>query len=92
MPAGKQDTNEDALHAMKRELQEETGFQLPKEQFKDLGTFYNRFYDYDFTFHLFLVLLDHKSHITINLEEHKGFLWVYPKDALLIRKKSPDST
>lgn len=84
VPAGKRNAHEDLFAAVSREVREETGLTITPKDFSFLATFYTRFKDYDFIYHQFIY--KNKSGkqmaVRVNLNEHKGFAWVTPKEAL----------
>ncbi len=84
IPGGKVNGGETALQAGIREIREETGYDISKQEIENLGTVY---IEYDetlhFLYHMFRVQLqDDPGAVKINFEEHKGFTWVTPADGL----------
>ena len=86
VPAGKLDEGEDMITAICRELDEETKIKLKDEHKVDfLRTLYVRYPNYDFMYHMYICKLDgERPEVKINLGEHKNFIWINPKDALLM--------
>ena len=82
VPAGKVNEGEKVLETMLREIQEETGFQLPSSQLSYFGKIYVNYPEYDFVYHIFHTKLDQKQEVAINHNEHKNFKWISPKNAL----------
>ncbi|HII29856.1 hypothetical protein AUJ69_02710 [Candidatus Woesearchaeota archaeon CG1_02_47_18] len=82
VPAGKVYPDEEHARAAVRELWEETGFKLPQQQLAYFGRICVRCPDYDFLYHMFHARLNKQIDIRINRSEHKGFIWVSPKEAL----------
>ncbi len=82
VPAGKQETNENRVDAIIREIKEETSCQVPKDQLKFITTVYVTYPEYHFIYHIFRVPLSFKPAITINQDEHKAYQWVEPGNAL----------
>jgi mutator protein MutT len=85
VPAGKVDDGETIGQTMVREIQEETGFELPPAQLSYFGRVYVKYPDYDFIYHMFHAKLDHGQKVAINHQEHKAFKWITPVDALNMR-------
>ena len=82
IPAGKIDDGEEAIGAMVREIQEETGLLIPSEQIMYFDKVFVRYPDYDFVYHMFHTRLDSQPEVAINEREHKDSCWVTPQDAL----------
>ena len=82
MPAGKIDKGEDLLTAIIREINEETGISAEPDQFKYFDKFYVRYPDYDFTYHIFHLLVETKPTLNINSNEHKNSVWKTPQKYL----------
>jgi 8-oxo-dGTP pyrophosphatase MutT (NUDIX family) len=84
VPAGKIDPGEGIEQALLREIREETGLSLSKQ---DLLYFRKVFVSheeegYDIIYHMFHTRLPERKDVTIRPEEHKRFIWATPKDAL----------
>jgi len=84
IPGGKVEKNETPLQAAIREVKEETGYDISKQQIEDLGTVYIEYNEKDhFVYHMFRTqLIDNPEAVKINFKEHKGFTWVTPADGL----------
>jgi mutator protein MutT len=84
IPGGKVDKNETPLHAVIREIKEETGYDISKHEIECLKPVYIEYNDKDhFVYHAFRTSLqDDPGAVKINFQEHKGFTWVKPADAL----------
>lgn len=84
IPGGKLNSNESLIDAIAREVYEETGLVLDKEKMHYIGKLYIRVPNFDFEYHMLTYLpeIENPGAIKINFEEHKGFTWVTPKDAL----------
>ena len=82
VPTGKVDDGEDIREALSRELAEETGISIGKEQFNYFTKVYVRYPDYDFVYHIFHIKLPQKHDVKTNGVEHKDSVWVKPEDAL----------
>jgi 8-oxo-dGTP pyrophosphatase MutT (NUDIX family) len=80
-PSGKVSVGEDIATAMTRELYEETGCRVPPQDMKYERTFYVRYTDYDFSYHVFRARAASDS-ILINTEEHSAYQWVIPEESL----------
>ena len=84
IPGGKVDKNETALQTIIRETTEETGFDISKQTIETLKTVYIEYDEKNhFVYHAFRTQLQgNPGSVKINFNEHKGFTWVKPADAL----------
>ncbi|NTW14786.1 MAG: NUDIX hydrolase [Candidatus Moranbacteria bacterium] len=83
MPAGKVEEGEVPIVAMMRELSEEAGFvALSRDAIGFERTLYVRYPDYEFVYHMFRTDAPDGFETVINPEEHQGFRWVTPEEAL----------
>jgi len=82
IPSGKREDQEDLFMAMVREIEEESGLIVSKNDLKLFKTSRVRFSDYDFVYHIFYMALDNEPLIKIDDSEHKDFQWLTPIDAL----------
>ena len=82
VPAGKVDSNEDIYEATLREIREETGVSLGKEQLTHGHKLFVRYPGYDFFYHIFHAALAERPVISISSNEHKTYTWVTPQEAL----------
>lgn len=81
-PGGKVDQGEAKASAIAREVAEETGVDLPPEQYVFFRTNYVRYPDYDFIFHEYSVDLDALPTLNVRPTEHKAAAWATPQEAL----------
>jgi 8-oxo-dGTP diphosphatase len=82
-PAGKVDPSDVSIFdAMVRELGEETGVYVKKEDLIFYKTFFVSHPDRDFLYHYFILHLKEKPEIILSKKEHKDFSWVTPNNAL----------
>ncbi|MFV0339819.1 MAG: NUDIX hydrolase [Parachlamydiaceae bacterium] len=84
IPGGKVEKNETPLQAAIREVKEETGMDISGQ---DIETIKAVYVEYDekinFVYHAFRTQLQGNPVVVkINFDEHKGFTWVAPADAL----------
>ncbi len=72
------------MHAVIREIKEETGFDISKQEIEALKPVYIEYDEKDhFVYHAFRTELQGTpGDVKINFDEHKGFTWVKPDDAL----------
>lgn len=84
LPGGKVEKNETPVQAVIRETKEETGTDLSSQPIETLQPVYVEYTEKNhFVYHTFRTqLLGDSGAIRINFEEHKGFTWVTPTDAL----------
>ncbi len=83
IPGGKINKSETPLQAAIRETLEETGFDISKQRITDLGKVYIKYPKHDEIYHMFKCQpVEHPGSVKISFDEHKGFTWVTPKDAL----------
>lgn len=83
IPGGKLEKSETPISAAIRETMEETGFDISKQKITDLGKVYIKYPNSDFIYHMIKCKpIDPPSGVKITFNEHKGFTWVTPQDAL----------
>ncbi|MBT4870144.1 MAG: NUDIX domain-containing protein [Candidatus Diapherotrites archaeon] len=80
VPAGKINSKENKLSAIKRELFEETKIDLDEGQFNFFKTVYIDQSPVHFIYHIFHVKLDEKPGVNIS-NEHSKFVWSTPQNA-----------
>jgi len=81
-PAGKANEGEDLVDATIRELFEESGVLIKKENLKYWGVTFVRYPKYDYNYYMYFAKCPAGVEIKINPKEHKSFKWVTPKEAL----------
>lgn len=82
VPAGKREPKESLSNAMLREIKEEIGVKIPKNQLEYNEKIFVRYSEYDFVYHIFHTTFEIQPEIVINKKEHKAFRWITPKNAL----------
>lgn len=84
VPGGKVEKNETPLQAVIRETKEETGVDISNQKIETLRAVYVEYSEKNhFVYHTFRTQLPgDPSAIRINFDEHRGFTWVKPADAL----------
>jgi len=82
IPGGKFDEGETATETVMREIQEETGIEIPEESMEYYGEVYVRYPEMDYTFHMFVYKPEELPKVTINPEEHADYTWVSLEEAL----------
>lgn len=84
IPGGKVEKNETPLQAVIRETKEETGIDISNQTIETLKTVYVEYSEKNhFVYHTFRTQLQSDpGAVKINFNEHKGFTWVTPTDAL----------
>ena len=75
VPGGKIESNETPIEGMIREIREETSIYLDKNYVIDLGCFYIKTPDWQYTYYMFFVELKNKPVINIS-DEHNNFIWI----------------
>lgn len=82
LPAGKLLAGETPLQAVLREVVEETGFLATDSFVRFLHTYYIRYREYDYVFHLFHYALEERRVVTLHDDEHSQYVWAKPDRAL----------
>lgn len=80
-PAGKVEPGEDPLTSAERELFEETRIKA-NGKLKHFKTAFVSYPDYDFTYHMFLLVLPQKPKTKVDPNSHKEHGWFKPQEAL----------
>ena len=80
--AGKVEQDEKLHDAMVREMEEETGVLIKKENLDYFTKVYVRYSDVDFIYHMFCAKLKILPDIKIGYDEHKDFKWASVQEAL----------
>lgn len=82
IPSGKvESTDTDLVHAMQRELHEETGIQTEIDKLVFFKTVYVCYETHDIVYHMYTLQLDGKPVVTVGPEEHIDYIWVTPKES-----------
>lgn len=94
IPGGKLNKGEPLIEAIVREVFEETGFQLDREKIHYIGKVYIKVPNFDFEYHMidYLPMVESPGDVKINFQEHKGFTWVTPEDALKMNLITDEDT
>ncbi len=81
-PGGKIAKKEDVRMGLQREVQEETGYLINLDEVNHVNTFYVKYPELNFIYHLFHYRTTQRPEIILNSKEHTDFLWVTPGVAL----------
>lgn len=84
LPAGKREGKETVEQAVKREVLQETGMYLTRDQLTRRGLVYVRYSDYDFTYTVYYARFAAPPTIRLAPDEHKDWQWVTPTEALTL--------
>jgi 8-oxo-dGTP diphosphatase len=84
VPGGKLEKDECPIEAVIREVQEETGLILPKENLHYCRAVFIRFPNSEFILHLFRIHLNEFPDLLLNTREHSDYCWVTYEEALCL--------
>lgn len=83
IPGGKVDKSESPLEAVIREVKEETQFDISTQPIRYIGKVYIKYPTYDNVYYMFSCApKEDPGSVKINFDEHKGFTWITPQNAL----------
>jgi 8-oxo-dGTP pyrophosphatase MutT (NUDIX family) len=84
IPGGKVSKGESLVQAVLREALEETGYDFSKQQVQFLKTVFIEHNERDhIIYHMFRTKMNfNPADVRINFNEHKGFTWITPQEAL----------
>lgn len=82
LPGGKIDGTESEVQTALREMEEESGIVAKENELKHLQSFFVKYDDYDFIYHMFKIILNERPNVLIRNDEHKDYKWIFPQDAL----------
>lgn len=82
IPAGKVEKDESDVEAVVREVQEETGIHLTKEDLKDIGHLPIEYDTFIVDFPMFHVNFEERPEVVLAPREHIDLQWISPKKAL----------
>lgn len=80
MPAGKVEAGESFMDALIREMWEETGVTLSKEEVAPLGTLFFRNQEINFSYHMYRIVYLQTPTVRLN-DEHTEYDWVTHHEA-----------
>lgn len=94
IPGGKLEKGESPIDGAMREVCEETQFKLPQNKIEYLGKVFIKHPTADFVYHMVrgTTICEKPGDVKIRFEEHKGFTWVTPVDALKMRLMEDEDT
>ena len=80
LPAGKMDKGETMHQAMRREIKEETGLDIPEEDLNYFDSIFVRNVGHDIGYHMFSTKIAEKPEIILEPNEHQASRWVTPRE------------
>lgn len=93
VPGGKIDKGETPTSGIAREVFEETGFDISQQPITYLTKVYIQGHAVDHIYHMVKCKLEEPpGSVKITFEEHKGFTWVTPQDALNMKLMLDEDT
>lgn len=84
IPAGKIDEVENLLDAIQRELKEETGISLTKDEIRYVDKVYTRYPEFDFIFHMFYSEVPKNTVVKLSPTEHSEYIWIKPEEVHML--------
>lgn len=81
-PGGKVDPGEERSEALTREIFEETGLKVSKDDLIFFKSVFVKHSAHDFTYHMYHYQLPKKLSVVINPLEHEGYKWATPQEAI----------
>lgn len=82
MPAGKIEPGESQKEALLREVKEEAELVLDGGELDFLTTLHVTHAEYDFLYHMYRTIVSVLPEVCINPQEHQGYRWVEPREAI----------
>jgi 8-oxo-dGTP pyrophosphatase MutT (NUDIX family) len=82
VPAGKRESGEEIVETIIREMREEIGYEAAADSLTYFGSYFVRYPEYDFVYHIFHHAPKELPEIDLDLSEHKAYIWTTPEDAL----------
>jgi len=82
VPGGKVEKGETNIEAIIREIREELGFHADPKKMKLIKTTFVKYAEYDFVYEIYRLQFETKPQISIDIKDHKDFVWVRPAEAL----------
>lgn len=92
IPGGKLEPSETPIEAAIREVGEETGFDISKQSVTYLKKVYIKYPNFHYIYHMAKCSWRHPQDVKITFNEHKGFTWVTPEDALTMHLMLDEDT
>lgn len=81
-PAGKVSDGESLVHAMVREINEETGLIVTPAELTYSNLFYLRYPSFDYHYHTYCLKVESCLEICLSCDEHDDYRWIGPMEAL----------